>query len=176
MNISKPGSGRFMPLVGILAPMAAVLAARVLSATGPAEAPAAVPEPASIPAAMLQATPAAPPLTDAQTAAVEYVAALERQAITRSPMMRSAPEPKVEPTTETVRAAPPPEDPSDDLALLSVLGQGDRAIASISGRVYRLGDEVVEGWRIQAIDVRERRVTLAHADGRECILEPDSDD
>lgn len=176
MNISTPGSGRFMPLVGILAPMAAVLAARVLSATGPAEAPAAELEPTDTPAAMLQGMVATPPLTDEQTAVVEYVAALAQQVITRSPMMRPAPEPKVEPTTGTVRAAPPPEDPSDDLTLLSVLGKGDRAIASISGRIYRLGDEVVEGWRIQAIDVRERRVTLAHADGRECILKPERDD
>lgn len=176
MNICTPGSGRFMPLVGILAPMAAVLAARVLSATGPAEAPAAELEPTGAPAAMLQATPTAPSLTHEQAAAVEYVAALAQQEITRSPMMRPAPEPEIEPTPETVRAAPPSEDPRDDLTLLSVVGKGDRAIASISGRIYRLGDEVVEGWRIQAIDVRERRVTLAHADGRECILEPERDD
>ena len=176
MNLRSPGSGRYLPLAGILAPMAAVLAARVLSSTGPAEAPAAEPEPASTPAAVLQPTVAAPPLTDGQAAAVEYAAGLAGRAITRSPMVRPAPEQTTEPKTETLRAAPPPKDPVDDLTLLSVVGKGDRAIASISGRIYRLGDEVVDGWRIQAIDVRERRVTLAHADGRECILKPERDD
>lgn len=176
MTPTSSGLGRYLPLAGILAPMGAVIVARVFFAAGPAEAPAAQASAAPLPTVGLTAAVAPPVLTDSQRAAIRYMDSLRDLGASRSPMARPEPPATTPPKLGTVAPAPPPDNPADDLTLNSLLGQGDRAVASISGRLYRVGGEVASGWRLTAVDVRARRVTLTHTDGRECTLERRADD
>ncbi|MHC4975914.1 MAG: hypothetical protein ACYTF7_04830 [Planctomycetota bacterium] len=54
---------------------------------------------------------------------------------------------------------------SSEFQVTSILG-GSSPIALINGRAYKAGDEVINGWRVEAIDPTQRYVTLRHPDGR----------
>ncbi|MFG0258186.1 MAG: hypothetical protein ACF8GE_09820 [Phycisphaerales bacterium JB043] len=54
---------------------------------------------------------------------------------------------------------------TSEFQVTSILG-GTSPIALINGKAYRQGDEVINGWRVEAIMPEHRQVTLRHADGR----------
>lgn len=58
-----------------------------------------------------------------------------------------------------------PESPIAHLVLNSVAGTGDRVMASINNRVYRVGQEPVPGWVVRSIDTKRRTVVLGHSSG-----------
>jgi len=161
--------GRLLSLAAILAPLGAVIVARALVGGGPAQAPAAELELPTLPTVGLVSAPATPSLTPEQVAAAEYLSSAQLSGH-GSPMAKPV-APKIEPVVE-VRVTPPTPkvDPTDDLGLSSVMGKGQRAVALISGRIYRIGDEVREGWTLTAVDVQSRTATLTHGDGRTCVL------
>ncbi|MCC7389343.1 MAG: hypothetical protein IT431_11295 [Phycisphaerales bacterium] len=170
MTLQRPDAARLLPVAGILAPVCAVLAARVFFTVGPAEAPGAVPAGQALPSLTTAAAPGRTRLTDAQAAALAYLGSLTRGEEIDSPMARPS-----APTAGPITADPdlpavPSYDPTQDLALSSVMGTGPRGIASISGRIYRLGEEIIAGWTLTAVDVRNRTATLTNTDGRVCVL------
>lgn len=171
MSIHEAEPGRLIPLAGILTPIGAVVLVRLIFAAGPAEAPAAPATFPIIPAA--EAAPATPtdPPTPAQITAIDYLRGLTDGGAIHSPMARPS-APAEEPVTHAPPPPPPPNyDPSQDLSLSSVVGSAERGIASINGRIYRIGQEVVEGWVLTAVDARSRTAALTGPGGRTCVLE-----
>lgn len=170
MNLDRPQPERLLPLAGILTPIAAIALARVLLSAGPAEAPAAVPGMIDLSRTDAAIASGSASITDRQAAALEYLKTVERGPSLRSPMATPAPPPVQTDPGGLVTPLPQPEDPRESLTLTSVVGKGDRAIASISGRIYRVGDDLADGWQIATIDVAHRQVVLTNQDGRECVL------
>lgn len=173
--MNMPDRSRVMPVAGILAPVCAVIAARVLFSAGPSVAPAAEP---AVPT-QLNLTPTPPAsvaLTTEQTAALRYVTQTPPAREVDSPMARPQ-EPEVEPV-RPVQVEPdrPAYDPTQDLELSSVVGAGERAFASINGRIFRLGEQVLEEWTLTSVDVRNRTATLTHADGQVRVLHHNRND
>jgi hypothetical protein len=54
--------------------------------------------------------------------------------------------------------------------LNSIVGKGDRALASIGNHIYRVGAEPMPGWVIESIDATGRMVQLRHTSGAEAVL------
>ena len=175
MTLHHPDLSRLLPVVCILAPVCAVVAARVCFTVGPAEAPAAVPAGQLLPSLTTASTPGRTRLTDSQTAALAYLGSLQRGDELDSPMARPSAPAAGPISKDPGQPAMPSYDPTQDLALSSVMGTGPRAIASISGRIYRLGEEIIAGWTLTSVDVRNRTATLTNADGRVCVLQHKQD-
>ncbi|MDQ7013735.1 MAG: hypothetical protein Q9O74_07545 [Planctomycetota bacterium] len=166
MSIKDMDSARLIPLAGIMAPVTAVLIARVMLSAGPSAAPAAGLD------AYDQLPPVAPvvtsPITEAQQTAIDYLASLPSGGDLRSPMAQ----PKVREALEL-----PPEqlveqieDPTTRLVLNSIVGKGNRALASISNNIYCVGESPLPEWTITQIDTSGRVVVLRHSNGTEARL------
>lgn len=162
MTTSKPDAQRLLPIAAIAAPLLTVIGARVMLSAGPAEAPA-----ADLPDQFLpsdQAGPVAPAatLTPQQAAAAEFARSIAARADIVSPMVQPKPEESAPPTRTVASTTTRPVDPRELLVLNSIVGTGDRAIASIDNRLYRVGDEPLPGWTIELIDTAGRRLVLRH--------------
>lgn len=57
--------------------------------------------------------------------------------------------------------------------LRSVVGSGLGGLATINGKIHRVGDEVAPGWRLVEIDARHRHVKLSGPDGEQRTVEQD---
>lgn len=55
-------------------------------------------------------------------------------------------------------------------SLSSVMGSNDRSMAVINGKLCRVGDRVIEGWTVTAIDREGGRVTVTSTSGEELSL------
>lgn len=165
-------------MLAVLAPIATVQAVRLFEAAGgPASAAAQQSPSTDAPSPLADSTAAsitpARPLTPAQVRALEFVRSLRRDRAARSPMDGHEPDPPIV-TCELPR---PPvnveitEFPAE-ISVTAVIGAGDSAAAYISHRLRRVGDEIAPGWIVEEIDARNRRVTVAHRDGRTQVLQP----
>lgn len=113
---------------------------------------------------------------DAELAATDKLSAQQLRLIASGMMWAPLSDETASPMLEQVAYVPEPEakpkeEPDPQLEISSVMGAGDRAFASINGRVYRLGDTVATGWILEAIDAPARRVTIRREhDGRQIDL------
>lgn len=55
-------------------------------------------------------------------------------------------------------------------SLSSLMGNADRSMAVINGKLRRVGDSVIDGWTVTAIDRDAGRVTVTSASGEELSL------
>lgn len=55
--------------------------------------------------------------------------------------------------------------------LRGVVGSGLGGLATINGKIHRVGDEVAPGWRLVEIDARHRQVKLSGPDGEQRTVE-----
>lgn len=103
------------------------------------------------------------PLTDQQL--------LTRSFIDDYDLPAQAPTPFLEPSVRVMQddqsmpIEPEPIDttvPPPHVQLSSIFGSSARPIAVIDSRMLRIGDELPEGWIIQAIDTEALTVTLTH--------------
>jgi hypothetical protein len=141
--------------------------APVLINTGPAPAPALTP---------VAAQPATA-LTPEQEKAAEWVAKLPTKYELKSPLNHPVDlPPPVAPTTpqaEAPKAEPPPVpriNPILGLRLTAVLGNEDEQLASINGKIYKIGDVVRKGLKLSAIDQRNARIILTEDDGTTYVI------
>lgn len=167
MSINELDRSRLLPLAGLIAPLGAVLLARILLSAGPSAAPAAGLDaydqlPSVVPVV-------ASPLSDTQRAAMNYLASLPSGSNARSPMTKPSVQEHVErpPEEEPVERI---EDPTNRLVLNSIMGKGSRALASISNKVYHVGERPLPDWEIAEIDASGRVVVLRHSSGQQVRL------
>jgi hypothetical protein len=173
MSTSSTHAAKLLWLAALAAPVVVVQAVGMLAATGPQSANAApvAATPAGLP---MSAGGAAPVLTPSQKAAVEWLAAHRGMPVTRSPLTPGrAPEPEPTPPpaprNEPIRDAKPPEvEPVIELS--TILRSGLQSAAVINGKTFRLGQEVVAGWRFIGVDPRRSAIVLRHTDGRVRVI------
>lgn len=175
MSLDARSHSLLLVVGAVLAPTVAVQAVRFLadSELAPAAASAAPVDPNALP-------PAAPAkvLTPKQQAAIKWLKDTATKVATRSPLEQPAkPKPANENPETVVNKEPelPPEPPDDrpkHLKVSGMVGTDTGALAAISGRLCRVGDEPAEGWIIERIDAHNRTVVLKHADGRSFEITP----
>ncbi len=73
--------------------------------------------------------------------------------------------------TPTRRPAQLTEQPDPDFLVTAVMPHPSRPLAVINGRPRSIGDVVVPGWTLTAIDGHSRTVTLTHTSGRTQTLQ-----
>lgn len=178
--IDAKGKKKLIWVAAVFAPTISVQLVQWFSGSGPSQAPA-----ASLPRT-LESLPAgeAPnelkppkPLTRAQKQALAFAHSQSIDPSLKSPMdssERVTPEVAPSPVTPVTKDLPP--DPAPTLLITAIVGTRDEALASISHRLHRQGDEVAPGWRIIMIDPRSRIVRIAHTDGRTLDFSPPTND
>lgn len=147
----------------VAAPIVMLVAARVLFTGAPAPASGSI---QLVVSAGLR--PAAVRLSPAQEGVLAWLRAFDASAEPASPFitgLQSRPTP-----------TPIPAPTSTRFRLTGVIGAGtdDEALASINGRVYRVGMEVAPGVRLVRISARGREAELRLADGTVLLLNEDS--
>lgn len=165
---------RLIPVLALLLPALAVQGFRALSGSGLASA-----------SATPTATPANLPLapseesfkpTPEMLAAAKWVQETVRPgtlAALVSPMDHPPPpDPSAPPPTKVATPTETPAPtrtvarrPTGKLALSSVISGEGGVMASINGKIYRIGDAVDTGWSITAIDPRGMVVTITGPEG-----------
>lgn len=158
----RAGRERLLVVGAFAAPLALALALRALaSAPGPGLAFADEP---------LYDTPQPTPvgavrtLSPAELAARAFALSKRGEPIGDAPMVY----PKAAPT-EAAGAPAAPIDPGPALSVNSIMAGRGGAMATVNGKLRRVGDEVAPGWKITAIDAGSGSVTVRHTDGREIV-------
>jgi hypothetical protein len=182
MNLPSLKPQNMIAAAALLAPMVMVQTVRMLfGGAGPDQASAQMLAAAQQAAAPVPANaqPAQPVLTSKQKAAMEHMTAQrDRITIFVSPFNHLAPRsatvqstPTVEPTPGNPEPRPaviPPE--VRELSLGALMANDKGPFAVISGRVRTVGDVIVPGWTVTAIDTDTRRVTITSDDGTSVTL------
>jgi hypothetical protein len=131
---------------------------RVASATGATPVVAAADSPVGAPSA-------------AQKQAALWIASMDDKPL-RDPFIAPAtPEPSDDSNTTQVVTAPDQTGPIatsrvPQFRLTGVIERGQKPLAAINGKVYRVGEEVAPGWTLTSVHGGERSVEIRHADGR----------
>lgn len=161
IDISPKGRERLIWTAALLAPLVAVQAARffevdtvrVAAAADATETPVQVVRPAPKPSAV-------------QQRALDWLRGRDFSKITdpfASAVVAKAPtnEIHIQPIAEP-EPEPPPElrEPIPTLELTGVMDGRRGPLASINRKIWRLGDEVVPGWTLEAVDARRKVVTV----------------
>jgi hypothetical protein len=181
MSLDSRSHARLLWVGALLAPAIAVQAVRFVADAEIAPASAGVPA-AAIPPIVLK--PAEPPITARQKQALDWLSSRSNQLATRSPMF-VPPSPEEEHShahaksdpdhgPPAAQAAPPTvvDDRPTHLKLSGMVGSDKEALAAISGKLRRVGDELAPGWVVERIDSRHRVVVLKHTDGRTFQISP----
>ena len=177
MKSDRFAPSRTLPLAGIIAPLVAVLVVRVMFGAGPAEVPAAMIESVPVLPADSASESHAVQLTDAQKAAIDFLRESGGGSEPlRSPMAKPAAPLVVDEPIVHEQLEPQPDDPSEHLVLTSIVGKGARALASLSGKVYRIGDEVGPSWHLSEINTAERQITITSESGETRVMKIKTDE
>jgi hypothetical protein len=153
---------RLVALGALLGPVAALWGMKLVVGGGPAEAPAAI---ASV-SAEPQASALPPARGESQLRAEEYLAGWVMPPGVRSPM--NHPPAPVEPVPEAVM--PPPalvasKEPAPAFAVNTIFATPAGGMATINGKVRRVGDALANGWKVESVDVKGRVVHLSGPGG-----------
>lgn len=104
-----------------------------------------------------------PRLTDSQRSVAEYAQAALAQPFASSPLHGVAPaveNPAAEDQSPGVSVVTP-EQPAPAFNVKSVLVSSKGALATINGRLRRIGDEIEPQWRLSSIDVENGVVRIS---------------
>lgn len=149
----------------VVAPTVIAQGMRLLNITAPRAASAS----GAGPAVQAPELPVGAP-SPAQSKASEWIASQSARAL-RDPFAAPAlPEALPEASATQVLTAPdhaaaaPGRVPQ--FRLTGVIERGNTPLAAINGKVFRVGDEVLPGWTLQAVHGGERSVEIRHDDGR----------
>lgn len=183
MNLSSIKPQNLIAAAALLTPIALVQTVRLVFGGGPGNASAGVtaPDPSATAApAPAGAASAAPIVSKQQKSAIEHLNVNRNQiTIYTSPFNHLMPRAvTVQQTTPTIEQVPdsaqpvptviPPEVRALSLGALMVNDRGSFAV--ISGRVRSVGEVVVPGWTVTAIDATARRVTITSDEGAAVTL------
>lgn len=111
-----------------------------------------------------------PAITTAQARALEFIASLPKDAAQRSPLDRPDPVPDEPKVVE--RPVEVPKGFPSDIRVTAIIGDEGSGAALVSHKLRRAGDEIADGWWIERIDVKSRRVNFVNARGERIWLEP----
>lgn len=134
-------------------------------------------------AAIPYADPAAPtstvadrPLTPAQVKALAWTRSRQINIPIRSPMLERETFPQIAPDHEwneqardgSQTTADPQPEPSPSFTITGMIAGENHAgsLTTINHRVYRIGDQIIKGWTITAIDTRRRVVLVVGPEGQ----------
>ena len=156
----------------IAAPVLLILGLRSLFTAGPSNANAAGPangHPSPAHGTVAAPAPlAAPALTHEQQHAMDWRATLNFETPLESPMdarVEVVLLPTQVPDPVPVQTEAPKINPIEGLVLTATMGNQNAAIAAISGKVYRIGEEVRPGWKLTSVDVRLGRILMTSESG-----------
>lgn len=153
---------RLVALGALLGPVAALWGMKLLVGAGPAHAPAAMESLAS-----QQQTPALPAARgEHERHAQAYLANWVMPPGVRSPMNYppAPPEPVHEPVV-AIAAPETPKEPAPAFMVNTIFATPAGGMATINGKVRRVGDALANGWKVESVDVRTRIVRLAGPGG-----------
>ena len=102
--------------------------------------------------------------TPEEIAARTFAESKRGQPVGEAPLVYPKPAP-----TEAPSVAAAAADPAPAISVNSIMAGRGGAIATVNGKLRRVGDEVAPGWKITAIDAGAGTVTVRHADGREIV-------
>lgn len=145
----------------VVAPLAlfALIRLAVMPAPAAAHADAPPPEPAPV-------APPAKPLTQAQQAALNWIALQGASADVPSPLDHPVPKPViVAPPPKAPHHQHEPTSPLDDIRVTGIIGNNEGGMAVVNNKIHRPGEEVAPGITIESIDARLNQVTLKLPDG-----------
>ncbi|MEM7229576.1 MAG: hypothetical protein AAF432_12265 [Planctomycetota bacterium] len=105
--------------------------------------------------------PPATVITNDLQSAIDRIVGLDVATLDGSPMLKNAPrDDTVEVTIEDVV-----EDADIEIALQAVMGNAKTGMALISGRPYRVGENIAKSsWRVDAIDHVARSIVIVNGD------------
>lgn len=171
MKLPDVDSKQMVQVMGLVGPVVGLIAVRLLLGSGPADAPAAVNAEGASQVETVVEIPT-PKLSTQQQAALAWIESHPIEDELTSPMYRESvmAEPEIEPMVDAV---PEIEPLANQCRLSSTAGKGNRRVASINGRLYRIGEEVADGWFIVDINVEKRTVMCRHSSGIEEELSAD---
>lgn len=163
MSISYKGRDRLIWLGAVLAPVAAIQVARLFEVEPVRAASAASDIAVSAPAPRPVLKP-----TATQEKALAWIAKQDRTRV-RDPFA-PAPVAAAEPTlhVQPMHVSEPEPEVREIAPAMELTGvmDGQRGpLASINRKIFRLGDEVVPGWTLEAVDAREKYVMVRSAQG-----------
>ena len=174
---NRHARGRLFVGLALVAPVVLVVAARFLIGLSPSQSHAAVPDAAPAPT-----DPVTRALTPSQRKLVAYIAlSTSTRAVVTSPMDQ-VPAPQTPPVTQTPAPAPAivatpaiEARPAAQLMLSAIMAGANpaSALVMISGKVYRLGEDVTPGWTLTKIDAQSLTITLRGTDNQEFTLARD---
>lgn len=170
--MSSARHGRIGQIALLAAPVVAIVAVRWLAGgltPAPASQPAPDPTQASAGAAVAQLTPA-------QKRALEWIRGASASHRLSSPLdtstwdvlPESVPTPRPELPSAPIQPGLKPE--VEALRVTAVLGRPDAALVAINGKVYRVGDEAVPGWKIASINIENQSVRISDSEGTEVLV------
>lgn len=154
MSASRRSLGSY-PLLVLAVPFVLARATTWLTGVAPSVIVAA-PQPMN--RQLVQELPELAELTDAQRRAISWQESAPTNPQQQNPFARE------EAVVEAPKG-PDPETEASRFVVSSVLGRGRGAMASINQRIFKIGDELDESWRVVSIDSVRRTVTVEHTDG-----------
>jgi hypothetical protein len=161
---------RWIPVAALLAPVLVVQGFRAVSGWHVQTSSASGPRPADLPVPAPQ--PAPLQITPDMKRAADWITSRGPIRVGRSPMDHVpgikpiAVPAKPDPEPVLPNAVTPPNRPETKLVLSAIIGGKTSNMASINGRIYRLGDDVEPGWTIIAIHPRRMVVVLSGPEGQ----------
>lgn len=157
MSIPHRQKSRLIALAALLGPIGAIWCVKTFVGAGPAHAPAAL-TPVDQPAAQ---APVEPVRIAEQKSADEYLSRWVMPPAVRSPM-NHPPAPDEPPPAAPVeqRAPVAATEPPPVVAVSSIFRTAGGAMASINGKIRRVGDPIANGWKVKDVNVQTRTVTL----------------
>ncbi len=160
--MASPGSSvRYAGLAAVAAPVLAAMVIRWAVGSQPLEVAAASSIQMEAPPSVTMSTP---PLTEQQQAAKKFALQALEQSFGSSPMNQPTVIPVVIEQTPDVELVPKPVAQQAALPtfdVTSILVSTRHQLATINGKLYRIGDEIVPGWRLESIDAVRSVVMIA---------------
>jgi hypothetical protein len=106
-------------------------------------------------------------MTPEQQKATEWARLMPKSFNLTSPLNHPTDAPVIKPTKVDEEPRPVArQSPVNGLKLSAVLGNDGDKLASISGKIYRIGDEVRPGLKLTSIDPRNSVISLTDDDGQ----------
>lgn len=168
MTLSRRARSRLLLLASMSAPVLGAQALHLVGAGGPAVSSAVVTPGGGSPTPNV-ALVRESPVTPEQTRAIQWLRLRAVDVKVRCPMGQLAiqPLPPVILDTDPVPVPTPHAgpDPLKALAVTAIMTGDEGSLATINGKVYRLGASPLEGWTVTLIDPDQRLVKVTGANG-----------
>jgi len=117
-----------------------------------------------------------PTLSEKQRRALAFATSALDQPMALSPMRAVVMEPQSTQDDQSVEGAQvqtpalPALPPAPSFAVTAVMVSARHSLATINGKLRRIGDEIESGWRLKRINIAEGVVVIVSEDGRRVLI------